>query len=373
MFAVRTSVPEGTFIELVQSLFRTVLPTAIIAITFTGVAAVVSFQTPDSVLWALTILGLISLAGRVGTLLYFRRSVFEAEMSLPGARKVERIFAASYLSFAVSLGLFSAWALHVAALEAHALVIALVVGYAAGVAAGAFYRPWISVTAMLSGVAPTILASFLSVNPLSWALGALLLILLGGGMENIVSRYRVASRGITMKRLFADMAERDVLTGLLNRFGLGERFSQETAMRRDTSDIAVHCLDLDRFKPVNDRYGHPVGDLVLQAVAKRLTATLRGHDFVARVGGDEFVVVQLNIAAPRDAEQLAERIVRVIAEPIGIGDQTITIGASIGFVLVSEAGPALDELIAQADEALLRSKAAGGARASAGARLRLAG
>jgi diguanylate cyclase (GGDEF)-like protein len=141
----------------------------------------------------------------------------------------------------------------------------------------------------------------------------------------------------------------------------------------DSGDLAVHCLDLDRFKPINDSYGHPVGDLLLKAVSQRLSRTLREGDFAARVGGDEFVVVQRGLKDGTEAKLLGERIVRVVSEPYRVNDLTITIGTSIGFALVSEHGHTLDKLIAAADEALLRAKAAGGGRASRGRVLRLAG
>lgn len=359
MFRSRASLPEGTFVELVRCLFRTLLPTSIIAVSFVAVAMRVSWQTPNAGLTVLAILGSFAVAARIAILLLFRKEAAEPGLSVARAHELERIFAAGYLSFAAIFGLFSAWALVVATLEAHALVVALMVGYAAGVAAGIAYRPWIGASAMLLGVVPSILVSFADSDLNNWAVGAVLSVFLAGGIQNIFSHYRFASDGITMMRLFADMAEHDPLTGLFNRFGLGERFNHATRLGRDNGDIAVHCLDLDRFKPVNDTYGHPVGDLLLKAVAQRLTQTLRGKDFAARVGGDEFVVVQGGIRDASEAEMLARRISRAVAEPYSIGNHTITIGTSIGSALLSEHGPALDQLIARADESLLQAKAAG--------------
>lgn len=373
MFRSRVAVPEGTYVELVQSLFRTLLPTAIIAVSFVAVAMRVSWQTPNTILTALAVLGSFAVAARILILTMFRREAAQDNLSVARARQLERIFAAGYLSFAAIIGLFSACALVVAVESAHPLVIALMVGYAAGVAAGVAYRPWISVTAMLLGVVPSILVSFADGAFNSWAVGAVLAVFLAGGVQTMLAHYQFASNGITMKRLFADMAEHDTLTGLLNRFGLGERFNQETKLGRDTGDIAVHCLDLDRFKPVNDTYGHPVGDLLLKAVADRLTTIMRGKDFAARVGGDEFVVVQIGIGDVTEAELFARRIVRAIAEPYTIGNLTITIGTSIGFALLSKQGPALDKLMAHADGALLRAKASGrGRKGRGGGFLRLA-
>src|SRR5690606_23105667 len=97
------------------------------------------------------------------------------------------------------------------------------------------------------------------------AVGMLLALFLAGGIQSMLSHYRFASAGITLKQQFANMAQSDALTRLPNRFGLSQRFNEVTMMGRPSGDLAIHCLDLDRFKAVNDRYGHPVGDLLLQA------------------------------------------------------------------------------------------------------------
>jgi diguanylate cyclase (GGDEF)-like protein len=373
LFQLKTTIPEGTYVELVQSLYRTLMPTLIMAVCFVAVAIVVSSQTADPALTALAVLGSISIFIRVVILLFFRGEAADANLNVERARQLEFIFALGYLTFAAILGMFSARAFVVASPDTHVLIVALLVGYAAGVAAGIAYRPWISVAAMLIGVIPTIAVSLASQNSMYQAVGALLLVLLAGGVQSMLSHYRYASGGITMMRLFEDMAESDVLTGLPNRLGLGKRFNDVTMVGHDSGDLAVHCLDLDRFKPINDSYGHPVGDLLLKAVSQRLSRTLRGGDFAARVGGDEFVIVQRGLKDSIEAKLLGERVVRVISEPYRINDLTIIIGTSIGFALVSEHGHTLDKLIAAADEALLRAKAAGGGRASRGRVLRLAG
>jgi diguanylate cyclase (GGDEF)-like protein len=257
------------------------------------------------------------------TLLLFRAEAADSALSLKRARELERIFAFGYLTFAAIIGLFCATAFSVADQAAHALTIALVVGYGAGVASGTSYRPWISVSAIILGVTPTIPVALASANYLDLAAGALLLVFLAGGIQSMFSRYRFASAGITLTQQFANMAQSDVLTGLPNRFGLGERFSDVTMLGRNNGDLAVHCLDLDRFKPVNDRYGHPVGDLLLQAVSDRLARTLRGSDFAARIGGDEFVIIQSGIRDSTEAELLARRIVRVVSEPYAVGELSI--------------------------------------------------
>jgi len=369
---LRNTITEATYVELVQTLFRTLVPTFIIGVTFTGVAVFVSHGSSDSALILLAILGTVSVLTRVLILLYFREEAAVADLSVRRTHELERIFAAGYLLFAAIFGMFCARAFAVTPSETHELIIGMLVGYGAGVAAGIAYRPWISVTAIMLGVIPTTVVSFASADTMEQAVGLLLLVFLAGAIQSMLSRYRFAADGITMKHVFADLARSDVLTGLPNRVGLGERFNQATMLGRASGDLAVHCLDLDRFKPVNDSFGHPVGDLLLQAVSDRLTGTLRGSDFAARIGGDEFVVVHSGLKDSTEAELLAQRIVRVISEPYGIGDLTISIGTSVGFALLSDHGHSLEKLIAAADQALLEAKSSGGGCARSGGFLRLA-
>jgi len=367
------AVPEGTYVELVQSLFRTLLPTSIIAASFMAVAVIVLTQTPDPALLALGAFGSIAVVARLVVLITLGKEAGQATLTVKRARRLERIFAVPYLFFALLFGLFSARAFVVAMPDTHVLIVALLVGYAAGVAAGIAYRPWISVLAMLLGVLPTIMVSLASSNLIYKAVGILLALFLAGGIQSMLSHYRFASTGITMKGLFADLAQNDALTGLRNRFGLGEQFNHITMLGHTHGDLAVHCLDLDRFKPVNDQYGHPVGDQLLRAVSERIARVLRGTDFAARIGGDEFVVVQSGIANQTEAEFLARRIVRAVSAPYGIANRTITIGTSVGYALASENGHSLDNLIAAADLALLRAKRSGGSSICHSNGLRLPG
>jgi len=143
------------------------------------------------------------------------------------------------------------------------------------------------------------------------------------------------------------------LTSLPNRLALREWFDEQAL-----GPVAVHCLDLDGFKPVNDTYGHPTGDALLSVVARRLSGTLRDGDLAARIGGDEFVIVQRNVSAPREAESLAQRLRASLSRPVQVGNHGIRISACIGYV-VSEEGEDLEALIALADEALYKAKRSG--------------
>lgn len=138
-------------------------------------------------------------------------------------------------------------------------------------------------------------------------------------------------------------------------------WSQSSTHWRDgVNIIAVHCLDLDRFKPVNDRYGHPVGDLLLKAVAGRIEASLRECDFVARTGGDEFVIVQTQAKNIGEVEALARRLVATIAARFIIDTIDIRVETSIGHILSSDYGTDIEKLVVHADKAVCAVKRTGG-------------
>jgi len=114
---------------------------------------------------------------------------------------------------------------------------------------------------------------------------------------------------------------------------------------------------IDRFKAVNDTYGHAAGDAVLKEIANRLTAAVRSHDLVARIGGDGFIVVLVNELVAADATRIAEKIRAAVTEDLRIGTHHVAITMSIG--VAASATNTITELIADADEALLRAKAGG--------------
>ena len=173
--------------------------------------------------------------------------------------------------------------------------------------------------------------------------------------------------------LFSDVTERkkheeavwhqanfDPLTGLPNRQLLNDRLERALAQatRRQTQ-VAVLYIDLDHFKPVNDRFGHAAGDNLLVQVARRLLNLLRDEDTVARVGGDEFVVVLPDLPVVDACERTATKILASIAEPYRVLDTYVEISGSIGIALFPQDAVAPAALIEKADEALLKSKRAG--------------
>ena len=156
------------------------------------------------------------------------------------------------------------------------------------------------------------------------------------------------------------MAHYDALTDLANRALLNERLEQALAHFHGEQKVAVHHLDLDQFKAVNDTFGHQAGDKLLKIVADRLRGLVRETDTIARTGGDEFVIVQAPISDPAEATTLAQQIIAWISEPYEIDDgQQATVGTSIGIAVSPGDGNVPDKLLRNADLALYRAKGDG--------------
>ncbi|MCJ2139099.1 putative bifunctional diguanylate cyclase/phosphodiesterase [Methylobacterium sp. E-066] len=154
-----------------------------------------------------------------------------------------------------------------------------------------------------------------------------------------------------------ELARLDPLTGLPNRLLLRERLAGAVArLQRNEEACALLLIDLDRFKPVNDTLGHPIGDALLAKVADRLRSTVRPTDTVARIGGDEFIILQTGIREAADAQALARRIVDLIGRTYMVEGHLLTIGASVGVALAPADGTSADKLLKNADLALYRAK-----------------
>jgi diguanylate cyclase (GGDEF)-like protein len=155
------------------------------------------------------------------------------------------------------------------------------------------------------------------------------------------------------------MAHHDALTDLANRVLLNDRLEHALARVQDGKMVAVHHLDLDQFKAVNDTFGHPCGDKLLRIVAERLRTLAADADTIARMGGDEFVIVQAAISDPADATALAQRAIDALSEPYDIDGQQAVIGVSIGISVGPGDGSIPDKLLRNADLALYRAKSDG--------------
>jgi diguanylate cyclase (GGDEF)-like protein len=152
----------------------------------------------------------------------------------------------------------------------------------------------------------------------------------------------------------------DPLTSLPNRLLLDDRIRQAVVHAERTGKMfALMFIDLDRFKPVNDTYGHSIGDALLQAVAGRLTSVLRKGDTVARIGGDEFLALMHDLSGPHDAAVIGEKVVAQLGTPFSVQGHALQISCSIGISVYPQDGTDIPTLMANADSAMYTVKAGG--------------
>jgi diguanylate cyclase (GGDEF)-like protein/PAS domain S-box-containing protein len=179
-----------------------------------------------------------------------------------------------------------------------------------------------------------------------------------------VSHYVGVFADITPQKEHEKQLERiahyDALTSVPNRVLLAERMKWATAQtQRDGTSMAVCYLDLDGFKPINDQYGHEAGDLLLIEISRRIKNCLRANDTIARIGGDEFVLLLLGLKRVEECELALRRLLDVIARPWPIGDRQVTLSASIGATLFPTDDSDADALLRHADQAMYKAKEAG--------------
>lgn len=183
--------------------------------------------------------------------------------------------------------------------------------------------------------------------------------------EGLITHFIAIQQDMTLRTSEQEqdhyLAYHDVLTGLPNRAQFHELLKHAIHDAERTKDmLALMFLDLDKFKPVNDTFGHNTGDQLIQAVGERLQAAVRKSDTVARFGGDEFAILLQGLLGKEIAKMLASKLVSAIAQPFIIADHRLQIGISIGISIYPLDGEMQEELIRKADQAMYAAKQAGG-------------
>ncbi len=174
-----------------------------------------------------------------------------------------------------------------------------------------------------------------------------------GWQDGRLTRIIMISQDMSGQHILQDLANTDGLTGLLNK----RYFDAVTrALVNRKQEFVLFYLDLDRFKPVNDTYGHEVGDKLLQEVAKRLQSCIRNKDYAFRMGGDEFALLTIGVMSPAEARRKVEFICKIVAAPYDIAGSLLTIGTSCGFALYPEEGTDADKIIRLADQRMYKHK-----------------
>jgi diguanylate cyclase (GGDEF)-like protein len=180
--------------------------------------------------------------------------------------------------------------------------------------------------------------------------------MIGGGW---VVTHQDVTESIRAEARISHLAKHDALTDLPNRVLFQEKLDEAVVRIARGHSVAVFCLDLDRFKSVNDTLGHGIGDALLKLVADRLRKSVRESDTIARLGGDEFAIIQPFVEQPTGATALAARIIETLSAPFTIGDHVMDIGTSIGVAVAPGDGTSADDLLKNSDLALYRAKSDG--------------
>ena len=363
--------PLAVYRDFVEMLFSMRFPILGLGAVFVGICIFVSRALDNSLLMVLAAFGALTTILRLVTIAAYHRA--RPLLRFSELRQWETRYALGNLVSAALLGL-----LNVAAIAAHnplihMITVSLVFGFGAGIVSRTSVRPAICVAGLLTATVPTVAALLLhSLEPNALPLhreaflieAFLVTAIMALSLQTVAHLYRSAVEHHTARHDMAKLARTDALTGLSNRLLLRELFQDRAATAvRARSLVALHYLDLDGFKAINDRHGHPAGDALLEQVARRLEEMVRNDDVVARLGGDEFIVLQAGIGDESEAELLARRIIREVSRPYLVDGTSMAISVSVGIATAPKLGVELERLLACADAALYRAKAGGKARA----------
>ena len=342
------------------------LPILGMGIVTTAIAGLIAHEWRDPVIAFLALAAaLVTIVRLLVIRAYGRvRPVVDTQLERWEAR-----YAIGTYAFALQLGLLNVYVLNYHFPLLHLITVSLVFGFGAGIVSRISIRPVICVISLSLATVPTVAA--LAVHafeptpdqlhaPLFAAEAFLVAMITVLSLQSVGHLYRSAVQHLTAEHDMALLAKFDALTGLANRLLLRERFHDSSLVAAaEGEQLALHFIDLDGFKAVNDGRGHLAGDAVLQLVSRRLEGLIRSEDTVARLGGDEFIVLQTHVQHRSEAEMLARRIIRQLSAPYGADGNRVHISASVGIAMMPESGRELEALLSCADAALYRCKSGG--------------
>ena len=346
----RASISDAVYVEVITGLHGTTMPNILAAACLAMVGAITTYETGDMVTAALTVAGIVVAVVRLVEIFAFRRRL--ARLPLLGraeGARWERRYVAGTVVTALILGLFAARSIVLGDALCCVMAIGIGFGFGAGVVARLALRPVAALLDLIAIAAPAAIVTFMQPDLRHVGLGLLILMYVVASFEMVRLSFNASINQITLKRQFEQLSRIDPMTGVANRSVLATDLPAMLA----AGAIAVHTLDLDRFKEANDRFGHPVGDALLKQVAGRLRAVAATDDLVVRMGGDEFILVQ---RAARDTEAMAERIVQSISAPYDVDGQAIELGVSVGVAVAPDDGRTAEALLSRSDRALYRAK-----------------
>jgi len=341
-------------VDLLYTALPQVMAINVTAVTGAATLAVIN-RDPGYIVIACAIL--INAIGRVVSLLRYKARA--AWLSDRDVIRWERIYGIGAAAFGLALGSLSFRAFQLEDAPGVWIAFGLSMSYCVGLVSRAAIRPWIVLTASAVLLAPMVVGGMMQPEP-AYRLGGAMLVLFWFTIRE-ASRHLSSAfvERIEAKHALARQANHDFLTGLPNRA------SFLNALTGTTETVAIVAIDLDGFKPVNDRHGHHAGDDLLRQVGVRLAACVGRGGMAARFGGDEFMLLQpvANDAGGHDeALQLARAAIRALSMPFLLSDIAVVIGASAGLLVSGEplSEGMLPQLLQQVDGALYTAKRAGG-------------
>ena len=346
-------------VELTRLTFHKPLPTiALGASGLAGTSILLALRFHDLWLWVFAALILCVGLLRMATALLFHRRTRD-HLSIRGAFRWQFAYFFVTVGNALILALSTVYDFHLHDSTASILSTVAVFLLGIGLVGRVGLYPWMVVTSGFIVLAGLAAGTLLLRDPLARFV-LILIILYGYGLyESTQKQFQALVEQLRSRRSLRLLAETDPLTRLANRRIFEDRLASLCVAE---APFAILFMDLDHFKAVNDTYGHLIGDILLQRVAVRLRASIRKGDLVARIGGDEFAVLQASGATQQSAEALARRINRAIAAPFEIEGLEITLGTSIGIRLSNRDCVDPADIFAKADQALYLAKQAGGGR-----------
>jgi len=345
--------------ELVDLLYTSLPQVSAIGLTSVIGAVTLAAMSGDIGYGVISVFIFITAAARIYSL--FRYKSRAAQFSDAEVIRWERLYGAGASAFGLALGMLSYRALQIDDDPGAWIAFGLSMSFCVGMVSRAAIRPWIILTTAAILLTPTIVAGLLRPE-FAYKVGAVMLVFFWLTLREASKHLSAAFvERLEAKHRLARQATHDFLTGLPNRAA----FFQALAEMR--SDFAIIAIDLDGFKPVNDRHGHHAGDELLRQVAQRLSFCIGDTGIAARFGGDEFMILK-PIAAGEDGREealaLARQAIRDLSMPFLLTDIPVRIGASAGILLdsgTSTIGRAA-QLLERVDRALYKAKRAGGSR-----------
>ncbi|MEQ6332236.1 GGDEF domain-containing protein [Sphingobium sp. MK2] len=362
--------PDAVYRDLVSTLFTMATPIMAFGLLYLLVGTLIYLKWQDPLIAALTGSAMLVTIARVWLIKAYS-AAGRTDQDIASLKVWEGRYAfLTYISALLLAGL------HIRALSAHEPLvhigtISLIFTFGSGIVSRNASRPRLCLISLLLVVGPTAIAMLTHAasgadelpHPEFFVLQAFLLVAVTlMSLQSVRHLYISSVEHLTTKHDLATLARYDPLTGLPNRLLLRETFQANVQSSAADEQMAVHYLDLDGFKAVNDRYGHPAGDAMLREVARRLQIMIRAEDVACRLGGDEFLLLQCQVRHQDQADLLARRIIKQLSEPYLIDGVEMRITASVGIAMSPEFGLELERLMAFADTALYRSKAKGKAQ-----------